>query len=770
MTDDIATLVQQLKDQHPKEVVHLQELPPKPPRIASIPTFLHSHIKQWLEKQHITLYSHQVEALQSLIEGKHIIITTPTASGKSLIYQLAVFNTILLEPQATALYLSPLKALSRDQEQALKELDLILKARAYPATYDGDTPPTVKRQIRTFSKIILSNPHAMHQYLDWHSKWQRFFKHLRFVILDEVHAYRGVFGSGVAHLLRRIRRIARYYGSNPQFILMSATLGNSLEFAEKLVGVSFTEIKESGAPVSRRQFIIWNPRIIDEARGLRSSTFMDASRLLAKLVEHEIQTLLFVDSRKMTELIASWTKEILAKTNLRKITDKIGSYRAGYLPEDRRSLEQKIKAKDLLGITTTSALELGIDVGSLDAVILVGYPGSIIQFWQRIGRAGRKQREAIICLTCHNNPLDQYIARHPEHLFNHDPERAVINVNNPLILRGHLLCAAKELPLQEEDFIEFWKEIKDHHEILKELEQKNLLIQTPHGRWKFCGSFRPASTFTIQGMLPSYRLIAGKKVLEILDEQQAHEQAFPNAIYLHQGDQYQILYVDHMKRIIKAKPVSVDYYTEIIKTTDIYILNETRTTRQGQLTIHFGKTEVFHDYPGYFKKQHDRVVTTERTHLGSRSFETESLWFEPFEPMNHRWWEIFDDQQYMAAGLHAAEHAIIHVFPTFSLCDRNDLGGVSYHSYTSTGNPTIFLYEGHQGGTGLLREAMSQFKELISRSLELLLECPCKSKSGCPACIQDKHCGNENFYLLKDAGIEILSWLETQVKHGNSSF
>ncbi len=767
MTSNILNIITVLKEEHSEELIHFRELPSHPPKITSIPEFLHPRIRQWLKDQDLTLYSHQRKALDLLGKGKNVIITTPTASGKSLVYQIATFNAILENSQATALYLSPLKALSRDQERTLKTIDNTLKTRAYPATYDGDTPPTIKRQIRNFSKIILSNPHAMHQYLDWHQKWQRFYKNLRYIIIDETHAYRGITGSGVAHLLRRIRRIARHYGSSPQFILMSATLGNSLEFAEKLVGLPFVEVKESGAPMPTRHFIIWNPRIIDQKVGLRSSAFMDSARLLAKLVEKEVQTLLFVDSRKMTELIASWTKEILTKRYPTNITERIAAYRAGYLPEDRRRLEQAIKNKKLLGITATSALELGIDVGTLDAVILVGYPGSIMQTWQRIGRSGRKQQDALVCLVCHNNPLDQYIARQPDLLFQNDLERAVINLNNPLILRGHLLCAAKELPLTTKDFEQFWPEVYHPLEVLTELEREKLLKKIKNDQWTFNGNFRPSSEFSIQGMLPSYRLVVGNRLLEILDEQQAHEQAFPEAIYLHQGEQFLIEHVHHEKRIIRAKPVRVDYYTEIIKSTDIHIMRELLRTRLGSLKLFLGEAEVLHEYPGYFKKQYDQIISTERKALASRSFETEALWFEPFETINHRWWELFTRQDHAAAGLHAAEHAIIHIFPTFSLCDKNDIGGVSYLSHALTGNATIFLYEGHQGGTGLLRDAMMQFKALVSRALELVMECPCKSKTGCPACIQDKHCGNDNFYLLKDPGIEVLSWLDFQLNNVN---
>ncbi len=759
----LKTIIQQLKEHHPDEIVLVKELPPNQAKTGDVPSYLHPKIRKWLKKEHIYLYEHQIETLSLLIEGKNVIITTPTASGKSLSYQLVIFNEFLTNPKSTALYLSPLKALSRDQEGVLRRLDSIFNTKAYPATYDGDTSPRDKRRIRIFSKIILSNPHAMHQYLDWHPKWRRFFSNLKYIILDEAHAYRGVFGSGVAHLMRRIRRILHHYGATPRFVLLSATLGNAREFAEKLMGLPFVEVSKNGAPTSRRYFLIWNPKLIDKELGLRNSTFMDASRILATLTKRKIQTLLFVDSRKMTELIANWSKELIIKEGLAEAADTISAYRAGYLPKDRRQLEQRIKDGSLIGITTTSALELGIDIGSLDAVVLVGYPGSIMQTWQRIGRAGRQQQDALVFLVCHNNPLDQYIARHPEHLFSHPPENAVLNLENPFIMTGHLLCASKEMPLSLEELEMFWPELTNPLEIMQDLEARGLVKQVSPNTWMFSGDFRPSSYFTIKGMLPSYFLKINGRTIEVLDERQAFEQAFVDSVYIHQGEQYFVEQVDHSRRTIMARPTSVDYYTEIIKHTDVHILDEIKSARLGPLIVWLGKTEVIHKYPGYLKKKYDQVLSVEKTSLPSRSFETEALWIEPFRSINHRWWELFPQQHYMAAGLHAAEHALIHVFPILSLCDVSDIGGVSYPTYPFSGNPTIFLYEGHQGGTGLLREALNRFSELVSRALELVLECPCTSRNGCPACIQDRHCGNDNFYLLKEAGIEVLSWLEAQL-------
>ena len=417
MEDTVEHFVKELKNMFLEQIATIKELEEAAPVYKQLHRDFSAGVQQYLMHHKIRLYSHQIEALEYLDQGKNVIITTPTASGKSLVYLIAMFEEFVRDSQATALYLSPLKALARDQLVKMEEWDRITGAKAFPAVYDGDTSPQEKQKIRSKSRLILSNPYAFHQYLDWHTKWRRIFSHLKFIVIDEAHVYRGIFGSGFAHFIRRLRRILHFYRSEPQFILVSATLGNSRLFAEKLVGLPFVEVDKSGAPQSKRIVTIWNPKIINKQLGTRVSAFVDASRLLAELVKRHLQTLVFVDSRKMAELLALWTRERLSTDGEQQLAEKITAYRAGYLPQDRRKLEVMIRLKQVLGITATSALELGIDIGSLDSVMLVGYPGSIVQTWQRIGRAGRQHQNALIFLVCHNNPLDQYIAKHPEHIF-----------------------------------------------------------------------------------------------------------------------------------------------------------------------------------------------------------------------------------------------------------------------------------------------------------------------------------------------------------------
>jgi DEAD/DEAH box helicase domain-containing protein len=488
----VERLVSDLKSnsRYNDRVEHIEILPPKEPIYGELRKDLSRNINNHLLKKSIKLYKHQCDAIESLRAGKNIVITTPTASGKTLAFNIPIFERLHQDKSATALYLYPTKALSNDQLKAIKEFENLSEIGVNPNVYNGDTPPNKRPKIREVSRIIISNPYELHQVLPWHYKWQKFLSNLKFVVIDEAHQYRGVFGSNVAFLIRRLRRICSFYGSNPQFILSTATLANPIEFGEKLTGLSLELIANDCSPKGKKYFIFYNP-YFDGVGTL--STHLETKDLFLFFVRKELQTLCFTVSRKMAELIASWSKKEL-KESEPYLMDKITAYRAGYLPEERREIENNLKNGVLRGVTSTNALELGIDVGSLDSVVISGYPGTIISTWQQAGRAGRGVSESVATLVAFQNPLDQYFMRHPKVFFDKSHEHAIIDLSNPYIISGHLMCAASEMPIKlAEDGISFGGNAED---ILKALEKQGLVQNTPNG-WVYSGKGRAAEAVSL---------------------------------------------------------------------------------------------------------------------------------------------------------------------------------------------------------------------------------------------------------------------------------
>ena len=448
----VSDLSEYLLAQFPDHIAHSQVLPSVEAEYGVVEGNLESRIREFINSSKIKLYSHQAEVITHSLFEKNVMITTPTASGKTLAFNLSVMHEMVRDPEATALYLYPLKALAQDQLKTLLDLEAQIGIELKPAIYDGDTSSHRRSAIRNNSRIILTNPHALHQYLPWHQKWKRFFSNLRYVVLDESHVYRGVFGSNVAFLIRRLRRIANRYGAKPQFILSSATLANPNEHSEKLVGLDFEIVSQNGAPRGERHIHFWNS-VTDENRSAHRQT----SDLLATSVKRGLQTLCFTTSRRLAELIASWASD----RNSRKT---IVSYRAGYSPEERREIESSIREGKTRGIASTTALELGIDIGSLDSVIISGYPGTVMSTWQMAGRAGRGAKPSMMTLIGFENPLDQYFMKHPDQFFGRPHEHAIVDLENPYVLMGHAMCAAAELPLcQDEDSVYLGDNLSESH-------------------------------------------------------------------------------------------------------------------------------------------------------------------------------------------------------------------------------------------------------------------------------------------------------------------
>jgi len=712
----------------------------------------------------LPLYTHQAEAVNKARQGVNVVVSTASASGKSLCYNTAVMESLLTERSSRALYLFPTKALAQDQLRALQELfcpGLIRWDEV--ATFDGDTLQSERADIRKRARIILANPDMLHVgILPNHQAWSRFLRHLRYVVIDEAHSYRGVFGSHVAGVMRRLRRLCGLYGSKPQFICCSATIANPGDHAEQLAGLPFTVVDNDGSPHGGKEFVFWNPPIIDEVRGMRHSANSEATGLFSELVGGDIRTLVFVRSRRMTELIYNYSRRRLEET-APSLVDRIKPYRGGYLPADRRQIEQELFSGRLLGVVATNALELGIDVGDLEATVLTGYPGSIASTWQQAGRSGRGKEDSLSVLVGLDNPLDQYFMRHPDFFFGKSVENALVNPDNPYILRAHLLCAAWESPLTSADEKIFGQAFG---EVRAELVEQGLLRGRRY-RWYLSPSvFYPAQGVNIRsGSAEDYALIDTSTgvLLETVNSDMAFFQVHPGAIYLHQGDSYLVTELDLLSRHAYAEPTTASYYTQTKELTDLSIIRITQAKSCGAAQVYLGEVEVTTAVVGFKKKAQytEEVIGEEPLDLPPQHFNTLALWFDlPVETMI----QVDKIGLGLAGGLHAAEHAAIGILPLFALCDRNDIGGVSTPLHPDTGRAQIFIYDAHPGGVGIAEKGFELIEKLWEATLKTIAECPCEE--GCPSCIQSPKCGNNNKPLDKKAAQMLLEGLLSKTRLG----
>ena len=718
---------------------------PEPAAYGTLDRPLPDPLAAYLTHAGIRLYTHQCEAVNLLRKEKNVIITTPTASGKTLAFNLPVFERMAGDPDARALYLYPTKALANDQQRTLLVMEKFTGISVKPAIYDGDTPQSKRSAIREHARIVISNHYELHQVLSWHGKWSPFFSNLRYVVLDEAHKYRGIFGSQIALIVRRLRRVARYYGANPQFVLSSATLANPEEFAGKLTGLSFVQVGSDGSPRGKRHFVLYNP--FYDGVGLRSA-HQESKDLLVSCVKGDLQALCFAGSRKIAELVALWAKEDLRRSSAR-LVESVLAYRAGYLPEERRGIENRLKNREIKGVVSTNALELGIDIGSLDAVIIDGYPGTMMSVRQQAGRAGRKAGESLAVLVAQANPLDQYFMHHPDEFFSRPHEHAIIDTGNPYIVSGHLLCAAAELPLNEEKDREFFGD--RFSPILADLAESALLSRTPRG-FVYAGRGRAAEAVTLDGMAAeSFRILCEGRVLETMDRAQAYREAHKGAIMLHQGITYVVNAMDLETHTVRVSETDVDYYTQPLKETDLKVLETLRTTDIGGVTCAFGDVEVTEWYTAYKIKKGDTVLGVEPLDLPPITFRTKAVWLVVPESIAA---PVSSAGLDLAGGLHGAEHALIALMPLFVLCDRWDIGGLSSPAFGENGEPMIFVYDGYEGGIGLAEKAFTLLPELFTRTHEMVRDCSCKK--GCPSCIYSPKCGNDNVPLDKEATVMIL--------------
>jgi DEAD/DEAH box helicase domain-containing protein len=740
------------------QMVHVEHIPRRQAKSARLRRPLVDKLQDCLSEHGLfPFYTHQVEAINYAREGKNVMVATSSASGKTLCYNAPVMEAILTQPRSCALYLFPTKALAQDQLRSLKETFYPALFRAGEATtFDGDTPQVERADVRKKARVVLTNPDMLHLgILPNHQQWSRLLRRLRYVVIDEAHIYRGVFGSHVAGVMRRLRRLCQFYGSNPQFILCSATIANPGEHAQKLVGLPFEVVDRDGSPQGGKDFVLWNPPLIDQAKSVRRSANGEAANLLAELVSQDIRTLTFVRTRQLTEVIYNYTRRRLAEISA-GLAKKIKPYRAGYLPKERRQIERELFNSQLTGVVATTALELGIDIGDLEATVLTGYPGSIASTWQQAGRSGRSREKALSFLIGLDNPLDQYFMRHPDFLFGKNFEHALVNPGNPYILRAHLLCAAWELPLTSQDE-EFFSPASLQE--IAVLEEQGLLRERK-GRWYVS----PSIIYPAQGI--NIRSTSGENfaimdtstasLLETIEASVALFQIFPGAIYLHQGKSYLVEELDLAARTAHARPVEVNYYTQDKEITDLHIIRVIREKSCGGIKVYLGEVEVTTRVVGFKKLAQftEEVIDEEPLDLPPQHFPTVALWFDMPSGIAA---ELAEEQLDFAGGLHAAEHAAIGILPLFALCDRNDIGGVSTPLHPDTGRPQVFIYDAYPGGIGIAEKGFDLVEELWQTTLKAIKECPCEE--GCPSCVQSPKCGNNNKPLDKKAAQVLLEGL-----------
>ncbi len=691
------------------------------------------------------LYTHQTQAIRHIKEGKDVLVSTPTASGKSLIYNLPVTENILGQPTTRALYLFPLKALEQDQLKNLSEFITELPSTDISATiYDGDTSPKDRERIkRKIPNIILTNPDMLHRgILAYHEKWAELFSNLAFIIIDEVHTYRGIFGSHLAQILRRLKRVCSLYHTTPQFILSSATVQNPHDLGRNLIGKEVEVISQSGAPKSGQHFLFLNPQ---------SSTNFLATQLFIQCLDSGLRTIAFTQSRKVTELIHMWVRQL--SPNLK---DKVSSYRAGFLPEERRSIEKKLARGKLLGVICTSALEMGIDIGYLDVCILVGYPGTIINTWQRGGRVGRSGRDSLIALIANQDALDQYFMQHPANLFAQSFEAAVIDPDNSHIVRAHLPCAAAETPLTLDD-AQIWPDDLITH--LDFLESSGKLSRTTEGRKRWFSTIkRPHLKVDIRSVGETYTIFDSRtgEAIGTVGGIRAFKECHPGAIYLHRASPYQVERLVIDKKDIVARPTDLRYFTYTRSEKETEIIKVTKSQPKGQFVVKLGQLKVTETITGYEKRRvpGQELIGTFPLDLPPQTFETVGLWVEIEDVIKDM---VKDEDLHFMGGIHAIEHATISLFPLFALCDRNDIGGISYTFHPQVEKAAVFIYDGYPGGVGLAQRGFEIILELLGKTLDLVRTCPCEQ--GCPACIYSPRCGSGNKPLDKEAARLILEAL-----------
>lgn len=710
-------------------------------------------------------WTHQAAAAEHALDGESVVISTGTASGKSLAYLAPVLSTLLDGSHApngrgtTALYLAPTKALAADQRRSVKALATPLGSAIRPAVYDGDTPVEEREWVRQYANYVLTNPDMLHRgILPSHPRWASFLRALRFVVIDECHTYRGVFGSHVAQVLRRLRRLCARYGSDPVFLLASATAAHPSVAAGRLTGLPVKEVADDASPRGEMVFALWEPPLTDlhgeKGAPVRRTATAETADLLTDLTVQGVRSVAFVRSRRGAELISVIAKERLAEVD-RSLPGRVAAYRGGYLPEERRALERALHSGDLLGLAATTALELGIDVSGLDAVVIAGYPGTRASLWQQAGRAGRSGQGALAVLVARDDPLDTFLVHHPEALFDQPVESTVLDPDNPYVLAPHLCAAAAEIPLTEDDITLFGPAVP---ELLPQLEAAKLLRRRTTG-WHWTRRERAADLTDIRGAggRPVQIVEADTgRLLGTVDEAAAHTSVHEGAVHLHQGRTYLVRALDLEDSVALVEEAVPPYSTNARDTTAISVLETDTEIPWGDGRLCFGSVEVTNQVVSFLRRKliTGEVLGETKLDLPPRTLRTRAVW-----------WTVTEDQldaarispEILGGALHAAEHASIGMLPLFATCDRWDIGGVSVPLHPDTLLPTVFVYDGHPGGAGFSERAFHTARTWLTATRQAIASCECEA--GCPSCIQSPKCGNGNDPLHKRGAVRLLTEL-----------
>lgn len=696
------------------------------------------------------LWTHQATAIDLIRERTSVVIATGTASGKSRCYQIPIAEAAGRACTATALLLFPTKALAQDQLRAFAAFDF---PGVVAGTYDGDSSPEQRQWVRATANVVLTNPEMLHAaLLPGHERWAKFLGRLDHIVIDELHVLRGVFGTHVSHVLRRLRRLCHHYGSDPTFIFTSATIGEPERLASELCGLPVVSVVDDGSPRGERTIALLNPPLLDAARGLRTSANTEAASVGAQLIRSGHRTIVFCRSRKGTELVTNDISSRLPEVD----ADRVRAYRSGYLAEERRQIERELFDGTLRGVVATSALELGVDVGGLDACVLNGFPGTVASMWQQIGRSGRGQRESTAVLVAGDDQLDQWIMAHPTDLLERPPERAVINPHNPFILGPHLACAAFEKPLGHCDD-EYWGDALD--EGIRDLVLDDTIVLKPSGKGSplavYAGAGRPSRGIGLRtGSADEFRIArTDGSLVGTVDASRAFSVAHPGAVYLHQGKPYRVEKLDLADRVATVVDADGDEYTQARTRVDISVVASDDDAILGPAHVFVGSVEVQSQVIGYQRREvrSRRILSNEQLELPPTTLRTRSFWY------------VVPPDVIEAAGLqpsqvpgalHAVEHAGIGMLPLFTICDRWDVGGVSTPWHAGAGGPTIFIYDAYPGGSGIAELGFAERGRHLGATRDAIRACGCTE--GCPSCVQSPKCGNGNDPLDKAAAVSLL--------------
>lgn len=734
------------------QVTHWHTIQPRDPKLAPFPDGLHEGIIQALRDKGIDgLYTHQASSYEAVMQGKNIVTVTPTASGKTMCYNLPVLQGVLNDDSTRALYLFPTKALAQDQVAELHEMVKGMGTDIKSNTYDGDTPPSVRQAIRNAGHIVVTNPDMLHSaILPHHTKWVKLFENLKFIVIDEVHTYRGVFGSHVANVIRRLKRICSFYGSSPQFICASATIENPLDHAERLIGEKAVLIDNNGAPAGEKHFVFYNPPVVNEKLGIRKSSVLETRKLAGHLLRNGIQTIIFARSRVRMELLLTYLQD-LVKNELG--VKSIRGYRGGYLPKLRREIERGLRSGEIRGVVSTNALELGIDIGQLQACVLNGYPGTIASTWQQSGRAGRRQESSITFLVASSNPLDQYIIQNPRYFFERPPERALIHPDNLIILVDHIKCAAYELPFEQGE--PFGGEALI--EILEFLTEQQIL-HYGNNSWHWMDQSFPAHDISLRSAAQENFVIIDITshehcVLGEVDRFSAPTLIHEEAIYIHEGTQFQVEKLDYEEKKAYVREVNVDYYTDASMAIQLKVLHVLIEEESNGLLRQFGDVTI-NAIPTIFKKIRLRThenIGSGPIRLPEEELHTSAYWFTFNEEISAG--KSQNDLQFALLGV---ANVLVHIAPLYLMCDPYDIRVVPQVKAVHNQKPTVFFYDRYPGGVGLSERLYDVHDTLLKQAQQLIRQCTCLS--GCPACVGPME---EVGILGKQLSIELLQRLVT---------